>query len=609
MKSIIIFIATLFWVTNAIAQPIFSEAESDKGRLTAQESRFFERLDSLNAAVEYTIVRVSDALSLLNAEMLTIPIKGDSQTFYRKTSTPKRRTIHDKESFRWIGSADKDSRFAYLFYYDGYLNGMIHWDHQVFEIKTINREYVVFVEIDQSKFGTCLVVDEQNTDTKTQKTVTDNTVVQEILTDPVIDVLVVWTNNVENENINQEQLAEAAIDGANMTFSNSDVYTELNLVHSSHVDFSEMSSVFPLSLNFIVSLEFLANDLIMGVEDMRNEYGADVVVLLLERGGNGNCGLAEAIEATSSTAYAVVAIDCINGNYTFAHEIGHLIGGRHDNDTNVEPREYAHGYRYGSALWRTIMAVPHDEDDVVIRIPYWSNPYKSYGGVAMGNTSWNDVARVWNERASTVEDFKFPWGPKQQVYITGNLIAYEGTSEMYTANISSGGTPPFSYQWYYRDEGEMYWTAVGTNSQYYTHTIGNPDMEHLRVDVTGTYWPAQSAVVDVIIFGLGKIVATSDEVDESKPTDYVLEQNYPNPFNPSTIIGYQLPDPAQVTMKVFDIMGRLVDIQDNGFRGAGRYETSFNGLGLASGLYIVRLQAVATSGSVIYRDMKMQLIK
>ena len=83
--------------------------------------------------------------------------------------------------------------------------------------------------------------------------------------------------------------------------------------------------------------------------------------------------------------------------------------------------------------------------------------------------------------------------------------------------------------------------------------------------------------------------------DAELPGQFALEQNYPNPFNPSTIIGYELPVPSKVVLKIYDVLGRntatLVDeIQDGGFK-----SVEWNARTLASGIYFYRLEATSLS--------------
>ncbi|MFA6470102.1 MAG: fibronectin type III domain-containing protein [Bacteroidota bacterium] len=75
----------------------------------------------------------------------------------------------------------------------------------------------------------------------------------------------------------------------------------------------------------------------------------------------------------------------------------------------------------------------------------------------------------------------------------------------------------------------------------------------------------------------------------SIPGEFKLSQNYPNPFNPTTTIDYQLPVNANVTIKVYNIVGQEVETVVNLFQKAGYYSARWNASRYASGVYIVRL--------------------
>jgi hypothetical protein len=77
----------------------------------------------------------------------------------------------------------------------------------------------------------------------------------------------------------------------------------------------------------------------------------------------------------------------------------------------------------------------------------------------------------------------------------------------------------------------------------------------------------------------------------SLPEKYVLEQNYPNPFNPTTVVSFQLPEASNVRLVVYDILGREVSVLVNERKAAGSYSVSFDAQGMASGMYLYRLQA------------------
>jgi hypothetical protein len=104
------------------------------------------------------------------------------------------------------------------------------------------------------------------------------------------------------------------------------------------------------------------------------------------------------------------------------------------------------------------------------------------------------------------------------------------------------------------------------------------------------------------------IIAVSDNFTEAKK-EFNLEGNYPNPFNPSTVIKYNIPSPAFVTLKIYDASGREVSTLKNEFQNAGSYDVNFNALSLSSGIYFYKLTA-SNNGAVTFTSVKkMVLIK
>jgi len=91
---------------------------------------------------------------------------------------------------------------------------------------------------------------------------------------------------------------------------------------------------------------------------------------------------------------------------------------------------------------------------------------------------------------------------------------------------------------------------------------------------------------------------------ETAPQNFTLLTNYPNPFNPETTIGYQIPEAAMVSLKVFDLLGRKVATIVNETIAAGYYQEQFNGRDLPSGIYIAVLAAGKFSRSVKIMLMK-----
>lgn len=86
------------------------------------------------------------------------------------------------------------------------------------------------------------------------------------------------------------------------------------------------------------------------------------------------------------------------------------------------------------------------------------------------------------------------------------------------------------------------------------------------------------------------------------PSEFKLYQNFPNPFNPFTRINFDVKENSFVTLKVYDVNGRLVRTLVHQNLKAGSYFTDFDGSGLGSGVYLLRM----TAGN--YLDTKKMLL-
>jgi len=105
----------------------------------------------------------------------------------------------------------------------------------------------------------------------------------------------------------------------------------------------------------------------------------------------------------------------------------------------------------------------------------------------------------------------------------------------------------------------------------------------------------------------GESITIVTSVKENKtpmPLSFELEQNYPNPFNPSTTMAFSLPRTEQVTLKVFDLLGKEVATLVNDRFTAGRYEVRWDAGGVESGTFFYQFRAgefVATKKLILMR--------
>ena len=99
-------------------------------------------------------------------------------------------------------------------------------------------------------------------------------------------------------------------------------------------------------------------------------------------------------------------------------------------------------------------------------------------------------------------------------------------------------------------------------------------------------------------YSAAKIEIFYKSITDVNPTKVIvnkfrLSQNYPNPFNPTTTIRYAIPQKSNITIKVYDILGKEITTLVNEEKSIGNHEVNFNGTNLSSGIYFYRM----TSGS------------
>lgn len=86
-------------------------------------------------------------------------------------------------------------------------------------------------------------------------------------------------------------------------------------------------------------------------------------------------------------------------------------------------------------------------------------------------------------------------------------------------------------------------------------------------------------------------VTSVERIDDMIPHRFRLDQNYPNPFNPSTTIKFAIPEQKHVILVVYDLMGREVATLIDEQLAPGEYTAVFDAGGIASGMYLYRIQA------------------
>jgi peptidyl-Asp metalloendopeptidase len=223
-------------------------------------------------------------------------------------------------------------------------------------------------------------------------------------TSGVIDVMVLYTalaaaNAGGSAGITN--LINLGVSETNTSYANSGVAQRIRLVYSAQVPYAEVSG-------FSANLTNLRNGsgALSGVAALRETHHADLVTMLVHPTAPDACGIAflmtSVTSAFAASAFSVTDTTCVSPNYSFAHELGHNMGARHDwfVDTGTTPFTYAHGHVNAASTqrWRTIMAYP-DQCTVqgfnCTRLLFWANPQTKYLGFCGRGTNC-DGLQYWS---------------------------------------------------------------------------------------------------------------------------------------------------------------------------------------------------------------------
>lgn len=325
---------------------------------------------------------------------------------------------------------------------NGKITGTVRTGGKLFKIQPLKSGQHLVLEIDENNMKPDHppgAMQELEAEMQSRSLIDSNVTTSslQVASNPVIKVLVLYTNGVSSEVADVPALTDLAIAETNQGYTNSGVNATVELAHLQSINYNSVSISTDLN-----RLKATSDGHMDSVHGLRDQHGADIVMLLVPDSGSA-CGRAAAIGATASSAFAVTAQDCATGYYSFGHELGHLQSARHnpETDSTTTPYAFGHGYRDPQSQWRTVMA--YNCSSGCSRINWWSNPNKTRNGRAMGTSAVSDNTRVLNLTAATVAGFRGDATPPGNNVLT-NGVAKTGISgsakqEMfYTLDVPAG---------------------------------------------------------------------------------------------------------------------------------------------------------------------------
>ena len=351
----------------------------------------------------------------------------------------------------------------------------------------------------------------------------------------------------------------------------------------------------------------LSNDILTLVNNteaqtLRNNANADIVITLT----NGNYantsaayGVSSQIDADASHAFSIVEDYSAVTNYSLAHEIGHLYGGRHElnlDNTNT-PVSYIHGYAFRH--W-TFWPFYHDYGTLMktlengrSRILNYSNPSVIVDSENAGALPYNNVSQRITDNVSRIAAFRGGAGPLS-CSISGPYSISNSGCFPYNSDVTCGSAP-YTYTWTVSSDGYNYYFSSSSASAsvcvYPGSSYAASGNVYMRLQINSSDGQIAYAYFSSTVSNIHMIAPGNSGAGNNKFDGYILSEASPNPTNSISTISFSVPQKQNIRLELFNELGGSVQLLGEGEYETGEYAVSVNSDRLVSGIYFYKLTA------------------
>ncbi len=395
--------------------------------------------------------------------------------------------------------------------------------------------------------------------------------------------------------------AYGAIDESNIAFINSNVVLrfEIATVRVFNV-FEDLGLTNINSIDYSTELlQFFNNNApYTNVNAYRNNYRADLNILVISQNMAGGTlfGQAMDVDVDEADAYAICSVPSItDGRFTFTHELGHIMGARHESPGS----SYNRGMVIqpgGTNRQRTIMARTGAAPcglATSCRVQHFSNPNINVGGNPTGVANSFDNARWLDEQANNIRNYRENWtnvGISPETINANVMGNYSADVSMYTiGNVICQNNGDLSFRaGTYIDLNNGFQIQNGGT---FSAILGNCNANLPRLLSTNS---GETEVISEIIDNPLAEAITSEAADAELFAGNFLKIA-PNPMSDFLDIEFTVTSNGLVNLSIYDATGKKVnELVASNYDTGSHYHTFFNSQ-LTPGFYYL----VYTSGDIL----------
>lgn len=493
--------------------------------------------------------------------------------------------IRNLKNYSWFGTNLDNTTSVIITVSDNDIQGIVAHKTDLFRIETIDNKYFM-TKIDQSKYpkeeyGNHSMKKEEFKDIDYYPQNDASESFYKMISDEPftcrLRLSVLYTPAAKNAVSNILNTIQLAVDEMKLSFINSNVNQDVELVYVGETNYVELSLSYSGADNDLVRFSCTSDGYMDEVHNLREKHQADICVLFYD--DQSLCGIAKGIKVSAENAFCLVNYDCATGYYSFAHEIAHLIGCQHHTSDPIHTGvssayPFAHGYKSPNNDWRTIMA--YDCTGGCPRLLFWSNPNINFGGVPMGTTNSHNNARMLNEKIPNAMAFLQPvnnlivQSSDISNSLGGDIIAKNKIETLGMVTIQSGQNYSF------RSGGEI---ILGAG---FTAEAGSNFVAEI-VDINNC------GQLDGENSNFG--VATDEPQYLTSDSKNIFQDFfvYPNPVDNTIQVSFNIEDKESVNIKVLNYVGSTV--KDLGIHTISQsfFHKEFNLSELQSNIYFIVL--------------------